>query len=84
MAMSVEACVNHAWGLQGDLVGVVGWLRRTPTTKLRKNGEAVLLLDLEDEHATSIRIICLGAVRERYSLLAVATSYLHEASLSKG
>ena len=47
-------------------MGVVGWLRRPPTTKQRKNGDAVLLLDLEDEHSTSVRIICLGAVRERY------------------
>ena len=33
---------------------------------MRKNGDSVLLLDLEDERGASIRVICLGPVRERY------------------
>ncbi|KAL3145911.1 hypothetical protein ABBQ38_015279 [Trebouxia sp. C0009 RCD-2024] len=49
----------------GDLVGLAGWVRRAPTTKLRKNGDAVLLLDVEDEHGSCLRVICLAAVRDR-------------------
>ena len=51
--------------LQGDLVGLAGWMRRPPITKVRNNGDAVLLVDLEDELGGSVRIICLNAVRDR-------------------
>lgn len=51
--------------LQGDLVGLAGWVRRPPITKVRNNGDAVLLVDLEDELGGSVRIICLNAVRDR-------------------
>ena len=46
-------------------MGLTGWLKRPPSTKIRKNGDSVLLLDLEDEQGSCIRVICLGAVRER-------------------
>ena len=61
--------------VQGDLVGLAGWVRRAPTTKLRKNGDAVLLLDLEDEHGACLRVICLGAIRDRCS--PVCLSHTH-------
>ncbi len=47
-------------------MGLTGWLRRPPSTKMRKNGDLVLLMDLEDDRGASIRVICLGPVRERY------------------
>ncbi len=50
---------------------LTGWLRRPPSTKMRKNGESVLLLDLEDERGVSIRVICLGPVRERYECMLI-------------
>ena len=66
MVLSSWVSEAHAASVQGDLMGLTGWLRRAPSTKMRKNGDSVLLLDLEDEHGSSLRIICLGPVRDRY------------------
>lgn len=62
--------------LQGDLVGLTGWVRRPPITKVRNNGDAVLLVDLEDELGDSVRIICLNAVRDRYQNFCVCVTSL--------
>ncbi len=50
---------------------------------MRKNGESVLLLDLEDERGASIRIICLGANKERYKCVLIqAAEWITEQSIA--
>lgn len=53
--------------MQGSLVGATGWVKKRPVTKQLKNGETVLLLDLEDENSARLRLICSASAKDRYS-----------------
>ena len=51
--------------MQGNLIGATGWVRKRPVTKQLKNGETVLLVDLEDENSARLRLICSASAKDR-------------------